>query len=131
MISYKTTNIDTEIFYLKNTKNKGRAIFAKKNIEKGLLIQACPIILFKYPEELVLPTEIENIVFDYEENDLCFIALGIGSLFNHCDKNNINYKLNKKNNLLYFKANRNILKNEELTVDYGESWFSSRNMEKL
>ena len=53
------------------------------------------------------------------------LALGVGSLFNHSRRPNLNYRIDSKNLLIKYIAMRNIGADEELTIYYGDKlWFT-------
>lgn len=53
------------------------------------------------------------------------LALGVGSLFNHNAKPNLDYRVDQQNLHVLFFAARDILEDEELFIFYGDNlWFS-------
>ncbi len=52
------------------------------------------------------------------------LALGVGSLFNHARKPNLDYRLDGNQPVIRYVAARNIMAEEELTIFYGDKlWF--------
>lgn len=102
---------------LKITKGKGRGVFANSNINKGEEIETAPIIILSF-EELVDTKW--NTLFDYYfwMDDFVALVLGYGSLYNHSDRPNAEYEIDKVNKFLTFKALRNIKKGEEICFNY-------------
>lgn len=95
-----------------------RGMIAVSDIQKGKVIERCPIILVpKSEQEHLLQTKIQNYYFDWTEKD-CAVVLGYGSLVNHSFTPNAAYRwdyLHK--NMVYFSL-RNIRKAEEVTINY-------------
>lgn len=52
------------------------------------------------------------------------LALGVGSLFNHSGRPNLDYRIDSAQLLITYIAARNIQADEELTIFYGDKlWF--------
>jgi len=105
----------------------GRGVYAKKSFIKGETIEIAPFICdttFSF-QDYVFQSHLP----DYKS----ILVLGYGSMYNHTNRPNVKYKLasiendNTKMFMIYY-ANRNIDENEELTINYGSSWWSSRNI---
>ncbi len=53
------------------------------------------------------------------------LALGIGSLFNHCSRPNLDYRVDQLNLRILYYATRKIEQGEELCIFYGNDlWFT-------
>ena len=152
--------------YIKNTEI-GRGVFAGKNFQKGDIIEMSPVVIFEgdYESEseevkiingkaiLIktiiheqLPPQVYNIIFDWSSlvlNDLhqnC-IALLHGSLFNSKNPSNMEYSGNEEKMVIIFTAVRDILKDEELTINYSggggahtskeNNWFTDKNIKYI
>ena len=109
----------TPIYYKKNKFNRG--VYAGRKIKKNEVIEISPTI---YIESI---TNVPNILIDYifSNNEKYYIAFGCGSMFNHSDKPNINWKFTNDNNIKFI-ANKNINKNTELTINYGKPYWKDR-----
>lgn len=103
-------------YEIKETKEKGRGVFAKQNISKGIFVaeyigQITPILevdIKAYGDYLMAYDDTSCIVPDLHAEG--------AHLINHsCDPNC--WIVNDKNHI-FFKAIRNIKKNEEITIDY-------------
>jgi len=101
-------------------ENGGRGIFAFANIEKGEIIERCPIIVINEDEvKLLEKSELLNYYFMWGENkEKVAICLGFGSLYNHSYEPNATYEKFPEDNLIKFVAIKDIEKNEEITVNY-------------
>ena len=52
------------------------------------------------------------------------LALGVGSLFNHSQTPNLDYRIDHGQRIIRYFTARNILPDEELTIYYGQKlWF--------
>lgn len=106
---------------IQKSTTHGYGVFANKRIKKGELIEECYFILSRGGDK-----GLEDYYFDADGKYALF--LGFGSIYNHSDDPNADYFINKKNRCARIKAARTIKKGEEITVSYGEEWFSSRNL---
>lgn len=105
----------------------GRGVYTKKPFVKGEIIEIAPFICdttFSFQDYVF-----QSHLSDYKS----VLVLGYGSIYNHSKRPNTKYKLasTENNNLKMFMiyyANQNIDKNEELTINYGSSWWSSRDI---
>ncbi len=101
---------------IKYTKDKGRGVFAKQNIESGTIVFRNHYIAEAI--EKVQNTIFDCYVYDYGDGNQVVMALGEGSLINHHQDPNCDFYFD--GGLLVFKAIRDIGIGEELTIDY--SW---------
>jgi hypothetical protein len=124
--------------YVKHTGTpKGRGVFAARNIELGEVIEVCHVVQLITPF-LELPVELQRMVFDWEAmaqiENMCALALGFGSLYNHNNPANANCNAGVDATTLIISAHRNIEHHEEITINYSgspgeaiaeaDSWFS-------
>ncbi|KAL0027667.1 hypothetical protein WJX79_006823 [Trebouxia sp. C0005] len=59
------------------------------------------------------------------------LALGVGSLFNHARKPNLDYRIDDNQPVIRYFAARNIMAEEELTIFYGDKlWFEDTSIVK-
>ncbi len=66
---------------------------------------------------------LEHYLFKGTEGTM-LLALGVGSLFNHARKPNLDYRIDSKQSVIRYFAARNIMAEEELTIFYGDKlWF--------
>jgi uncharacterized protein len=101
---------------IKMTEDKGRGVFARKDIKKDTKFLIDPIIF-------VTAKEATNYVF--EHNKKVFISLGMGSLINHSSTNQNCFwtaDISPKVRTITFISCEDIKKGEELLHDY--SWES-------
>ena len=101
-------------------KNAGRGVFASQDIAKNDIIEICPILevpandVFNLKESIFV-----NYYFSFDDDkDMLAIALGFGSIYNHSYEPNTTYKKISKDNVLEFRAIKDIKRGEEITVNY-------------
>ena len=109
---------------VKKSKMHGYGVFANKTIKKGELIEECYVLICKGGDK-----GLEDFYFDARGKNAIFT--GFGSIYNHLDDPNADYTINMKKRLATIKADRKILKGEEIFVSYGDEWFETRNMKPL
>jgi len=56
------------------------------------------------------------------------LVLGYGMLYNHSANPNVEY-VQDEPSMLRFRALRTVMPSEELTIDYGETWWETRGLE--
>ena len=99
----------------------GRGVFAASNIDKGELIEQCPVI--EMMEADIRATlegiSLRNYYFIWgNERDRAAVALGYGSIYNHSFEPNARYDKLIEEKRIDFVALKTIPKNEEITVNY-------------
>ena len=104
----------------------GHGVFSSQSIKKGEFVEIAPVIVVDRM------TEDENLAkYVLVWNGRLGIALGWTMLYNHSNDNSCAYSSNFHDSLLGIMTLRNISEGEQLTVNYGPEWFSSRNMKKV
>lgn len=104
----------------------GYAVFSNDSIKSGTFVEMAPVIVC---DPSINDKNILKYVMSWNNN--LAIPLGWTGLYNHSDNNSCEFLTNIHHNLLAVVTLRDIKPNEQLTVNYGPEWFSSRNMEKL
>jgi hypothetical protein len=106
------------------TGSRGRGVFATRAFAKGETVETCPT--------LQLPpgtgTDIADYLFEASARGKSLVALGYGSLYNHSSDPNVDYHQPAADRLC-FVALRDVQAGEELTIDYGDEWWSERGLE--
>lgn len=105
---------------VKKSKLHGYGVFAEKKIKKGEVIEECYILVSRGGDK-----KLEDYYFD--ANGRYALLTGYGVIYNHAEDPNADYHINVKRRLATIKADRDIKKDEEIFLSYGEEWFSSRN----
>jgi SET domain-containing protein len=109
------------------TEELGYGVYAQESIEANKFIEISPVVVC------------DNDVFKFENlskymiswNNKVAVPLGWTMLYNHSDKNCSDFSCNYYENLLAIVTNREIKKGEQVTVNYGPLWFSSRGISKI
>lgn len=112
---------------IKSFDEVGLGIVADFKIEKDIFVEVAPVVVCENNY-----TSLDKEVFKYViawGNGLA-VPFGWTMLYNHSDNNNCEFSTNIHDGLLAILTIRDIEKGEQLTVNYGPEWFSSRNIEK-
>lgn len=107
----------------------GYGVFSNRDILQDEIIEISPFLILPN-SEISSNNPISDYIFKYDNNKSCFV-LGYGSMYNHSDNPNIEYYFNDDKTFFMYKATRNIEKNEELCISYGDQYWSSRNIKKI
>ncbi len=119
-----STQINPPLAYVKDTGTaSGRGVFASRGFKTGETVEICPVVVVsKLANDL--PPEIACILFGWNylvskrAGPLTAIVLGYGSLYNHNNPANMRYEADNQLKALRFIAVRDIVPDEELTVNY-------------
>jgi SET domain-containing protein len=103
----------------------GRGVFALQPFSQGDVVEVCPTL--EVPD-----ADVGGLLGDYafsthEEGQL-ILLLGFGMLYNHSPEPNVEY-VEDGPRTIAFVALRDIEPGEELTIDYGEEWWETRELE--
>ncbi|MDV2481628.1 SET domain-containing protein [Methanoculleus sp. Wushi-C6] len=112
----------SDAIYVGSTDNRGRGIFARRDLAAGELIEVCPVIVLGGADEQELLDKTH--LFDYyfawgEHQELAAVALGYGSLFNHSYHANADHVCDVARGQIRIYAHRGIRRGEEITINYG------------
>lgn len=106
---------------VKQSPKHGFGVFASEDIMEGELLEECPLFLLD-----MVRGEISSCMIDYRFNypkspDWTHQAIswGYGSLYNHSNDANADWRNSEKNNTFEFYATKNIKKGEEIFLYYG------------
>ncbi len=105
---------------VKKSRTHGYGVFAQKKIKKGEKIEECYFIISRRGGDKAL----EDYYFDAKGKYAIF--LGNGSIYNHADDPNADYRINITKRIATIKAIEDISKGKEIFVSYGDEWFDSR-----
>lgn len=104
-------------------KNAGRGVFAGRDIEKGEVVERCPVV--EVPKNDVSNFNDSYLVqyFFYfgKKKERLMLVLGFGSIYNHSDKPNLTFRESANKGCVDFISITDIKKNSELTFDYYHS----------
>tara|TARA_Y100000004_G_scaffold155959_1_gene180787 strand:- start:380 stop:835 length:456 start_codon:yes stop_codon:yes gene_type:complete len=127
----------------------GRGVFCNEDIKKGELVEEAHMILLNNNRWEDCDSELSRYVLPWIElrddwEDFCeqnegvtnfhvsrpVVILGFGMIYNHNDKNSLDYYINKRSFFCSYTANRDIPKGSELTINYGDQYFKNIDIEK-
>jgi SET domain-containing protein len=121
-----------DVFCIK-VGTKGRGLFATKDIPPRTILHVAPCIRVDRSEyeAYARHTVFEHYLFNDTRDGHKLLALGYGSLFNHNDNPNVDYRVDSDNLcIVYSTGHKAILKNDELCITYGgKLWFDDADHE--
>jgi hypothetical protein len=92
-------------------------VFARQKIKKYEIIEESPYFFVPSPEIELAPS---CVPYSYEFNGNFIIGMGLCGLYNHSFDPNIEYEVDKINEIMRHYAIKDINIDEELTLNYGE-----------
>lgn len=135
--------------YVAPSKLHGLGVFASRDIKCGELIEEAHLLVLGNRDWGELDDVLSDYVFSYPSLDSNWkktcdelggitpnlilrpaVVLGFGMIYNHSDTNNVNFKIHKTKKIVSFTTNTYIMEGEELTIDYGEDYWSERKDKK-
>ncbi|HEX8932522.1 MAG TPA: SET domain-containing protein, partial [Patescibacteria group bacterium] len=103
---------------IKNTRKKGRGVFALKNFKEGEIVESCPVITLTPKERKYCEKTILNFyIYPWKSLKSAAVVLGYGSIYNHSFTPNADWVQNFKTNSMVYTAIAPIKKGEEITVN--------------
>jgi len=108
----------TSAIEVKQTKGKGRGVFARRLICDGEVIERVPVLVLPVGETRSNSgtTRMAGYCFEWGRGTVA-VALGYGSLYNHSYKPNARYD-DESGQTKVFRAIRDIAPGEEIVVNY-------------
>eukprot|EP01051_Picozoa_sp_SAG22_P002582 SAG22_NODE_117_length_19289_cov_12.242574_2_plen_134_part_00 len=106
---------------------RGRGVFAAAAISIGEVVEVAPCIGVPGPQYAshVKHSIFEEYLFHCRQTGEYLLALGIGSLFNHNEYPNVDYRVDGERRLVEYKCCKPIGVGEELCIFYGDTlWFN-------
>lgn len=128
---------------IRSTENRGRHVVCRASIQADAVIDRVPVIVVPHEEVALLRrTVLFNYVFEWDPEERykrtkdlvqCDgrygqgVALGLISLCNHSETPNSDYEFDYANNVIIWRALRDIAPGEEVTLHYKVPiWFEMR-----
>ncbi len=111
------------MLYISHTGLKGRGVFSDCTIERGEVIERCPILEIP-PQEIkhLEATMLYNYYFTWgKQQKSGAVILGLGSLYNHSYTPNASYVPRLEDDVVDFIAIKKILSNDEVLINYNGS----------
>lgn len=101
----------------------GRGVFADRNFKAGEIIELCPYIEDKIDK---FQGTVRDYVFSKDsEQKIAVVAFGYASLYNHSDEPNAKWEVTDDH--VKISATKDINKDKEILVSYGDVYWDSRN----
>jgi hypothetical protein len=95
-------------------------VFANRTFAEGETVEVCPTV-----EISEGGGDLADYLFESTNEGMFLVVLGFGMLYNHSSEPNLDY-FQENDAALAFVAQRQIEKGEELTISYGDEWWSAR-----
>ena len=95
-------------------------MFATRAFAEGEIVEVCPTV-----EISEGGGDLADYLFESTNEGMFLVVLGFGMLYNHSSEPNLDY-FQENEAALAFVAQRQIDKGEELTISYGDEWWSAR-----
>lgn len=116
--------------YIADTHTKGRGVFTRSALASGELLEIAPVIvLHEGDRKWVDKTRLHDYIFEWqpEGKDLCCVALGYVSIYNHAENANCTYEMSYEEETISIYTIREIDAGEELCINYnGDPYQSDR-----
>ena len=106
---------------VKNSPLGGYGVFAKKSFTKGELIEEC-LCIVRHNDDW--GNALEDYLFS--RGSMSAMALGFGAIFNHSKEPNARHELTAGLKRMRIIAKKPINQGEEITISYGDDYWSSR-----
>lgn len=103
----------------------GFGVYALDDIKDNQTVEECPCL--EIPIEDVKGSIMMDILYKYSD-DIYVLAMGNGAVYNHRNQPNARWEYNSDKKLLTIAATRTIKSGEEIFINYGREYFSSRNI---
>ena len=104
---------------------RGRGVFATRTFAEGEVVEVCPTV-----EISEGGGDLANYLFESTTEGMFLVVLGFGMLYNHSADPNVDY-YQDDDETLDFVTLRRVERGEELTISYGEEWWSARDEEPI
>jgi uncharacterized protein len=99
---------------------RGRGVFATRVFAEGETVEVCPTVEISQGGG-----DLADYLFESTNEGYFLVVLGFGMLYNHSSEPNLDYYQDDPSTL-EFVAQRRIERGEELTISYGDEWWSAR-----
>jgi SET domain-containing protein len=102
----------------------GYGVFTTKQIKKNTIIENAYCLTINIHH--IMTPELKKYVY-YNNDKSFFLSLGYGSIYNHSDTANLNWKIvSEEHNIMNFFSIKDIEIGEELTHNYGKLYWKNR-----
>lgn len=101
----------------------GRGVFARRAITAGEIVELCPTL--EVEDDAASGTLRDYVFSSNEDENVAILPLGWGTLYNHSPDANCEH-VEHGPGLIAYVARRDVRAGEELTINYGDHWWESR-----
>ena len=119
---------DMHYVEMKSSSIHGNGMFATCDIKADTVIERAPIIPIDRTNDLTDTSLLRR--YDITYKDKHAVMLGYASIYNHKDTNNAEWDFDPDKDVLVIKSVKNIKKGDEIFVNYGDKYWSSKPGEK-
>lgn len=111
--------------YIAESEGRGKGVFSREKIPAETIVELSPVIVMNGEERKLLDqTLLHDYIFEWNPGgaELCCMAQGYISVYNHSYTSNCEYFMNYDDNTIMIRAVRDIAADEELTINYNGDW---------
>ncbi|HOZ85536.1 MAG TPA: SET domain-containing protein [Niabella sp.] len=114
--------------FIAETTQMGKGVFTAEKISKNTVIEIAPVVVMSGEERKLLDqTLLHDYIFEWgEESQLCCVALGWVSMYNHSYESNCEYDMDDDSKTITIRTVRPIMAGEELYINYNGVWNSDK-----
>ena len=108
---------------------KGWGVITKTGLKADVVIEASPVLVMNAEaRQLLDQTLLHDYIFEWQPDgqQLCCVALGYLSLYNHSYNSNCEYFMDYESRIMYIKTVRAVEAGEELSINYNGDWNDSK-----
>jgi len=123
------------ILVIAHSEQRGRGVFTTEDIASGTIVEISPVLVLPMEDRAFAEkTALFDYIFEWgDDMKQACVAWGYVSLYNHSYRANCEYEMDFESETIRIKTVRDILKGEELFVNYNASaddatpiWFEAK-----
>ena len=106
------------------SENRGKGVFTSADIKSGTVLEISPVLIMEAADRIHLDkTRLHDYIFEWGEagKRVC-MALGYVPIYNHAYLSNCTYEMDYESDSIKIMAVQDILKGEELFINYNGAW---------
>jgi uncharacterized protein len=113
---------------VKNTRGRGRGVFALSDLAKNEVLEIAPVIVMEKKDRPLLDqTLLHDYIFEWGgSKEQCCMALGYVPIYNHSYQSNCEYEMDFEKQTITIKTIRVVKAGEELFINYNGDWDSEK-----
>lgn len=123
-VNFKYIN-PSSLLYIKESPIGGKGVFAKENIKKDTILEISP-----YIQDNI--NNFVGVVRDYvfsKNNNTAIVAFGYASMYNHSENPSATWTV--LDNGIKIVAIKDINKDDEIFISYGDKYWNTRSIKKI